>query len=261
MNNHADAAVDSPVLLEGLIAVEAVLFSEAREVSSVMADGEMDFRKLEPIRRLAKKRGIEIEKLSREQLDERVGHGKHGGVVASVGPRTFVSMQDLLTYSGDERAFIVMLDGVEDPFNFGQALRSLYACGCHGVVVRPRNWAAPGSGAEAVIARASAGASELMPLAIAETPDEAAAFYAEKGLAVAAAADEREAVALPEADLSGPLFLLIGGEKRGLKRSFLNQCDLVLRIPYARTFDHALGTVAATSILAHAVSLQRAGRG
>ena len=246
--------------LEGAIAVEAALFSDAREVQGVYADAEMDHRKIEPIRRLAKKRGMEIQRLSRTQLDERVGHEKHGGVLAEVGPRNFVSLDDLLRYTGDERALIVMLDGVEDPFNFGQAVRSLYAAGCHGLVLRPRNWAAPGSGAEAVIARASAGTTELMPMALAETPDEAAAFFKGKNVSVIATADRDHATDLHEADLTGPMLLLVGGEKRGLKRSALDAADQVVRIPYARPFDQALGTVAATSVLGFEVARQRAAR-
>ena len=137
-------AEKSFLYLIGLIAVEAALFSEAREVYAVYVDAELDHRKVEPVRRAAKAKRIDLVRQSRAELDARVGHGKHGGVVAEVGPRRFVTLDDLLRYSGGERVFIVMLDGVEDPFNFGQAVRSLYAAGCHGVVVRPRNWAAPG---------------------------------------------------------------------------------------------------------------------
>jgi 23S rRNA (guanosine2251-2'-O)-methyltransferase len=263
--HHNRTEAKEECTLEGLIAVEAVLFSDAREVFSVIADEGMDHRKLEPIRRLAKKRGVEIEKLARPQLDERVGHEKHGGVVAEVGPRAFVSLDDLLRYSGGERSLVVMLDGVEDPFNFGQAVRSLYAAGCHGVVVRPRNWAMADGEAPAIIARASAGTTELMPMAVAETPDEAAAFFKDKGLTVVATADGSwvasggGVVALFDADLTRPTLLLIGGEKRGLKRSVLDLADTVVRIPYARSFDYALGTVAATSVLGFEIARQRRG--
>lgn len=63
-----------------------------------------------------------------------------------------------------------------------------------------------------------------------------------------------------EADLSGPLFLVIGGERRGITRSFLDQADLLLEIPYAQPFDQSLGTTAATAVLAFEVMRQRAAR-
>ncbi|MEL7088115.1 MAG: RNA methyltransferase [Planctomycetota bacterium] len=258
---------EHPALLLGAIAVEAALSAGTREVHQVWVDADLDYRKIEPVRRAAKARRLEMQPQTREELDARVGDPKHGGVVAEVGPRVFSTPQELLEMTGREKSFLVMLDGIEDPFNFGQAIRSLYAAGCHGVVVRPRNWMAPDvprlpgqlPGA-AIIARASAGTSEFMPMAVAETPEEAAAFFRDKGLVVAAAADTREAVPVYEVDLQRPLFLLIGGEKRGVKRSFLNEADLVIEIPYGRPFEHSLGTVAAVSVLSFEVVRQRSGR-
>ncbi|MBB6429767.1 TrmH family RNA methyltransferase [Algisphaera agarilytica] len=246
--------------LLGAIAVEAGLSAGTREVAGVWVDADMDYRKIEPVRRAAKARRIELTPLSRQELDARVGHDKHGGVVAEVGPRTFLTLDELLAHSGSERSFFVMLDGVEDPFNFGQSIRSLYAAGCHGVVVRPRNWAMADGEAPSIIARSSAGTSEFMPIALAETPEEAAEFFKAKGVVVAAAAETHEAVPLYDVDLTKPLFLLIGGEKRGVKRSFLNQADQVVQIPYGRPFEYALGTVAAVSVLGFELARQRGGK-
>ena len=78
------------------------------------------------------------------------------------------------------------------------------------MALRPRNWMS----AAATVARASAGASELMPKAVAATVAEAAHFYREQGLTVACAQKEN-AIPMDEADLTAPLFLLVGGEKRG----------------------------------------------
>ena len=250
---------DTTYLL-GPIAVEASLAAGTREVSAVHVDEEMDWRRVEPVRRAAKARRLELQRRTRGELDELAGEAKHGGVVAEVGPRRFVSLEGLLEASGGEKTFIVMLDGVEDPYNFGQAVRSLYAAGCHGVVVRPRNWAMAGGKAPAIIARSSAGTSEFMPMAVADTPEDAAAFFAGRGLTVMAAAETDDAVPLHDADLTVPLFLLIGGEKRGLKRAMLDSADVRVYIPYGRPFQYSLGTVAATALLAFAVVQQRAGR-
>lgn len=95
-------------------------------------------------------------------------------------------------------------------------------------------------------------------MAITDTPEAAATFYRDKGLTVIATADRDEAESTYDADLTGPIFLLVGGEKRGVKRSVLNEADRIVRVPYARPFDHALGTVAAVSVLAFEVARQRA---
>ena len=74
--------------------------------------------------------------------------------------------------------------------------------GATAIVVRPRNWAMASGQAPGIIARASAGTSEFMPMAVAESPEDAAAFYAGRGLTVAAAADHDDAVPLHDADLT-----------------------------------------------------------
>ncbi|MEM1212333.1 MAG: RNA methyltransferase [Planctomycetota bacterium] len=251
---------EEQVVLVGALAVEAALRGGQREVRSVYVDEGLDWRKVEPVRRAAKEVGLEVQRVGRAALDEMAGDGKHGGtggVVAAVGPRRFGTLEELLAGTGSERTFLVMLDGVEDPFNFGQALRSLWAAGCHGVVVRPRNWSAPGSGAEAVVARASAGASEWMPMAVAESPEEAVGFFAERKVRCLAMTEAEDAVALDAADLTGPVFVVVGGEKRGIKRGVLEKVDGCVAVPYGRAFGASLGTVAAVSVMGFEVRRQR----
>jgi len=148
---------------------------------------------------------------------------------------------------------LVMLDGVEDPYNFGQAVRSLYAAGIDGLLVRPRNWLSAG-----VAVRASAGATEFMPTAEVETVEEAAAEARARGLRVAVA--DEEGASMTTVDLAGPLLLVVGGEKRGVTRSFRRAADLRVRIPYGRPFDHSLGTTAAATALAFEIQRQRTPR-
>jgi 23S rRNA (guanosine2251-2'-O)-methyltransferase len=145
-----------------------------------------------------------------------------------------------------------MLDGIEDPFNFGQAIRALYAAGADGLVVRPRNWLS----AAGIVARASAGTAELMPTAVAETSLDAATFFRQHGLTIACTSD-KGATSLYDADLTGPLFLLIGGERRGITRSFLDQADLKVQIPYGRSFSFSLGAAAATAVISFEAARQR----
>ena len=97
------------------------------------------------------------------------------------------------------------------------------------------------------------------PASIAESAEEAAAFFQSKGLTIACAAEE-ESVPVDRADLIRPLFLLIGGEKRGITRSFLRQADLRLEIPYGREFRQSLGVTAAAAILGYEVMRQRGRR-
>jgi len=242
-------------ILTGQIAVEAALYAGQRAVRELCVDAELDHRKVEPVRRLARSAGVELQKRSRAELDELAGDEKHGGVVGRFGPRPCVGMDELFEADDGEPAMVVMLDGIEDPYNFAHAVRALWAAGATGLVVRPRNW----YDAAALIGRASAGATELIPTAIAETPLDALTVFRANGFRVIAAGASRDAVVMHEADLTGKLFLMLGGELRGLQKPALRQADAVVRVPYARPFDMSLGTVAAAAVIAFEAARQRAG--
>ena len=237
--------------LEGKIAVAAALRSPYRTVHRVLLRADRQDRTARWLQHRAEEANVPVAQVSAAEIDALAQGNSHGGIVAEAGQRHFVDMKELLP-QGNDPAFVVMLDGVEDPFNFGHAVRALYAMGAHGLVLRPRNWmsAAP------TVARASAGASELMPTAIAATVDDAARFYRGQGLTVACAQKE-DAAPMAEADLTRPLFLLVGGEKRGITRSFVKQAELRLQIPYDREFAPSLGTTAAVAALAYEVMRQR----
>jgi 23S rRNA (guanosine2251-2'-O)-methyltransferase len=110
--------------------------------------------------------------------------------------------------------------------------------------------------AAGTVARSSAGASELVPTSLVADPVQAAAFAHEQGLAVACAM-KRHATSIYRADLSRALLLVVGGEKRGITRSFVEHADLVLQIPYRRDFRRSLGTASAVAVMAFEVMRQR----
>ena len=238
-------------LLEGRLSIEAALECDSREVQQLLIDEakRYDWR-LSQLARQADVAGIPLTYRKRVEIDAAAQGKSHGGIVAAVGERRYAPLESLLP--GDAPAFIVMLDGVEDPYNFGGAIRALYAAGAHGLVVTPRSW----TSASAIVGRSSAGASERIPMAVAESAAAAADFFRARGLTVAATTDSDNTASLYAADLRQPLFLLVGGERRGITRS-LHSADLRLRIPYGRDFAGSLGTLAAASVLAFEVMRQR----
>lgn len=238
-------------LLEGFISVSAALQGGRRAVHSVQIRAGKQDSQTRYLEGLARAAGIPVERVSVEVIEAEAGGKTHGGIFARVGSYQFAPLNSLA--ADCPRPFLAMIDGVEDPFNFGASVRALYAAGADGLVLRPRNWLS----AAGTVARASAGASELIPTALAETAGEAAAFFRARGLQIACATDERGSASLYDADLTKPLFLLIGGEKRGITRSFLDQADLKLRIPYGRSLPHSLGTASATAVMAFEIMRQR----
>ena len=144
-----------------------------------------------------------------------------------------------------------MLEVIEDPYNFGNAVRSLYASGADGIVVGARNWL----GVAGTVARASAGASELLPAYVCDDAANAVSLFREHGYKIICAGI-RDSVSIFEADLSKPLFVVLGGEKRGISRALLSRADQIVRIDYARPFKAALSAASAATILGYEVMRQ-----
>ena len=241
-----------PTVLEGHRSIEAVLESGTRQVHALLATRPGDPR-LRRLRALARERGVALRAAGTSLIEALASGSTHGGVVAVVGPRAYLSLDELLERM-TSAPLLVMLDGVEDPFTFGQAVRALYAAGVDGLIVPGRVW----ESAAAIVARASAGTSEQLPTARAIGPEEAADRCREAGLRVLCAATTPEAAAVDEVDLSGGCLVVIGGERRGITRSFLVGCDVQIAIPYGRPEAPTLGAAAAAAVIAFEARRQRA---
>jgi 23S rRNA (guanosine2251-2'-O)-methyltransferase len=237
-------------VLEGLVSVQAALEAKSREIRAIYVRRDKRDRAIHRLESAARSQKVPLERVGNDVIDDHASGKTHGGIVALVGPRRFVSLEDLIRDSA--RPFVGMLDGIEDPYNFGAAVRALYAAGADGLVVRPRNWMS----AAGVVARSSAGATELIPTAVAETAADAASAFLARGLTIACATKDR-AVSIYQANLAVPLFVVIGGEKRGITRSFVDQADMRLQIPYGRQFNRSLGTASAVAVLAFEIMRQR----
>lgn len=239
-----------PMVVEGHVSIEATLEGGERPVHRIWATRPGD-RRLGRLRALARERAVVIEPVTAESIKELASGRTHGGVVALVGARRERSVGTLLAEVG-ERSLVVMLDGIEDPFNFGQAVRALYAAGVDGLVVR-RSWET----AVGTVTRASAGASELLPTARTDSVEEAALACKRLGMRIACAVAADDAVELGQSDLSGGLFMLIGGERRGVTRSFVEQADLRVRIGYGRERAPELGAAISAAIIGFEALRQR----
>jgi len=243
---------DQQPTLEGFLSILSAIEGNSRPIEQLYIHEKKRYdKRLAFLRHTAERADIDVAYVGSEIIEQHTDGNTHGGVVALCGARQFVDLNDLIP-SG-RIPFIAMLDGIEDPFNFGYALRALYAAGVDGVVVRPRNWTT----ASSVVGRSSAGASERVNMAIAETAEDAGDYYREQGLRIVTTAKTDNSQSLFTADLAQPLFILIGGERRGVTRSFVETADILLEIPYGREFDQSLGTVSATSTIAFEIFRQR----
>ena len=252
-NNHT--------LLEGMTSISALIQGirdqiNTRTIQKIYFDREKQRSKAKELgflRAVSSELGYEIELVDADIIDRMTIGSTHGGIVAACSERPLPlladSLESRLAFDRQD-GFFVMLEGMEDPYNFGYALRSLYAAGVDGVILTPRNW----MGAAGVVARASAGASERLPMAICE-PERAAELMQERGYRVVCAGI-RDSVSLYEADLKRPLLLVVGGEKRGISRALLDRADQVVRIDYGREFRGSLSAASAATVLGFEVLRQ-----
>lgn len=242
-------------LFEGMTSIRAVLkaadgkISDRRIVRVLCAESKAKAREKELafLRRRAESDGFTVEITDDDTVDAMTTGSTHGGLVAECTDRTVPPLSaDALTDNG----FYVMIEGIEDPYNFGYAIRSIYASGADGIILTPRNWMT----AAGVVARASAGTSEMIPLYTAE-PTDAAAIFKGSGYKVVSAGI-RDSVSAYDADLKKPLLLIVGGEKRGISGALLAESDSVVRLDYGREFTGSLSAASAASILAYEVLRQ-----
>lgn len=199
------------------------------------------------IRKMSEKHGFDVLSSSADEINSIALGTSHGGVVFFCTDRTIPSLSaDAIKKEG----FYVMLEGIEDPYNFGYAIRSIYAAGADGIVLTPRNWMSSAG----VVCRSSAGASERLPSFV---EDGAAATRLFRSIGYkCVAAGIRDSVSSFDADLKKPIFLVVGGERRGISRAVLSECDSIVRLDYGREFPGSLSTASAASILAYEVLRQ-----
>lgn len=239
-------------VFEGMTSIRALLDNlkenkpNARKITKILYDYEKERSKSKEVgylKKMASLFSFEIEATDSKSIDEYTVGASHGGIIALCEDRKY---EELSLSCLKENGFYVMLEGIEDPYNFGYALRSIYASGADGIILSERNWLS----AAGVVCRSSAGASERIDVYIAN--DDFIKCFKKKGYRVVCA-DIKNSVSVYEADLKKPIFLIVGGEKRGISSKVLAQADQIVRIDYGREFSSALSAASASTILAFEV--------
>lgn len=189
---------------------------------------------------------VPTEYLARKDLDKLAGGAVHQGVILEASPLPVLAVEEWLDKSpvpGD--AIVVLLDGIEDPHNFGAIVRSAAACGAAAVVFG-KDRAAPLS---PVAVKAAAGGMEYVDLVQATNLGRAIETFQKNGFWVAGL-DAEGAKLLWDADLTGRIVLVVGGEGKGIRRLVREKCDFLLRIPIVGAITSLNASVSAGIALA-----------
>lgn len=236
------------MILEGNVSVKAAVMGGKRKVNRIIADRTKHDKDTMWILHRAEEKGIEIIRTDREEIDQAASGKTHGGLIAEAEERMYQSSEDVLK---KKKPFFAIVEGVEDPFNLGYVIRSLYASGCDGLFVDRRNWL----NAEPVILKSSAGAFEYLDIVMSDDMSEEVRKMKKAGIRTLAAM-RKDALVYTEADLKRPLMIAVGGEMRGLSSSVLKEIESNIYIPYANDFRAALNASAAVSVLSFEVMRQ-----
>lgn len=199
----------------------------------------------------AKRSGVSVRSLSAEQIGRLAGRGVHNGVVAEVSERAYADFDDVI--ARDETAFVLILDGITDPQNLGAIVRVADGFGV-GLIVIPEH---DSVGLTPVAVKASAGASEWVPVAQVTNLARAIEALQKRGFWAYAAAEGGDA---PSAiDFGGKVALVLGNEGKGIRRNVLEHCDRVVTIPMKGKVE-SFNVATAAAVLCYEVSRQNAKR-
>ena len=184
-------------------------------------------------------------------LTALAGFDGHQGIALVVGPRRFASLDEILARSIEraEPPFVLALDSLEDPQNVGTLLRSAEAAGVHGVIF-PTHRQAPLSPSAV---KASAGAVEHLLLSPVDDLPGALSDLRTRGLRVVGA-EAGAPLTARQADLRGPLAIVVGSEGQGLSPAVRRRCDFVVRIPMRGAIGSLNAAVAGSIMLFEAVA-------
>jgi 23S rRNA (guanosine2251-2'-O)-methyltransferase len=239
----------SPVAY-GIHAVRVLLSRQPGRVRRVLVAGGRDAGRLAEVRALAQQAGVQVASVELAQLDRLAEGERHQGVVAEIVPRAGdpeTQLEEALEAAGPVPLLLV-LDGVQDPHNLGACLRSADAAGVAAVIV-PRDRAA---GLTPVVRKVAAGAAESVPLVAVVNLARTLRQLKERGLWLVGTDDAADKT-LYEADLKGPLGLVMGSEGEGMRRLTRECCDQLVSIPMAGAVESLNVSVATGVALFEAV--------
>ena len=199
-----------------------------------------------------KRTGTIVKFIDRDELDKMAETKSHQGIIAEVEDYKYVEVSDILEYARTkgEDPFIILLDEIEDPHNFGAIIRSAECVGAHGIIIKNRNQAM----VTATVVSASAGASEYMKIARVNNLSKTIEELKQDGLWFACA--DMDGTPMTKTNLKGSIGLVVGNEGSGVSRLVKEKCDFIVKIPMKGHID-SLNVSVATGVLLYEINRQR----
>jgi len=245
---------DMDKCIYGIHAVAAALKNNVKNVSELwLLDQGGKNQRLNQIAELAKAAHIPVHAAAHSELDAYTDGARHQGVMARLKEKQAMHETELSGFLKelDQPPFLLVLDGIQDPHNLGACMRTANAAGVHAVIV-PKDRAV---GITPVVRKVASGAAEDMPFIQVTNLARTLGALKDAGVWIIGA-DEGGATTLFDADLSGPVALVLGAEGKGLRRLTRDHCDVMVSIPMAGSVE-SLNVSVAAGICLYEVMRQR----
>lgn len=254
--------MENSFIIEGITSVSALINNVTNQISNSprrLTDVYFDMKKISKFDRTAYSRYVFLKENANKcnytfhecqdfEFDSIVSGNSHGGIAGRFF--TFeipeISTTDIL-----KNSIYCYVDGVDDPFNLGYIIRTMYTFGVSAIILPKNN--KMNLFPDTVI-KSSAGTTEKINI-FTSAPESVCALFKERNYKIVSAA-LRDSVPCHEATLTSPLLVVIGGEKRGISSHILNNSDARVRIDYSIPFNGSLPSVCAASIIAYEISRQ-----
>lgn len=230
---------------------ETLRASRRQAIKLLVAENIQDNGHLSDLLELARQRKIPVERVPRQRLDHLAA--QHQGVVLEAGNYPYMDITDILEYAGNKKEplFVLILDSLQDPQNFGTLLRTAEAVGIHGVILP----LAHSVEVTPAVVNASSGASEHLLIARSNLVQAIEALKQEGAWVVGL--DESPRSQTPDKlRLDGGLAVVVGSEGEGLRQLVRQKCDFMLRLPMHGQIE-SLNAAVAGSIVLYLASLAR----
>lgn len=211
------------MIVEGINVIRELLNSNA-QIEKILAE-EKSTGEINNLTQLANKKGIAVERLDKQKL-EKIAGGKNQGIIAFVPNFRYSEVEDIIDFatSKQEKPFIVILDGIEDPHNMGAIIRTAECAGVHGIII-PQNRSVDVNG---TVFKTSAGA--ISHIKVAKVVNLVRTINELKKLGIWIYALEAGNKTIYQADFTYPTALVVGSEGKGVSRLVKETVDEVLSL-------------------------------
>lgn len=236
-------------IVEGRNAVLELLNSD-RDINKIFIQAGEKHGSINKIIAIAKENRVVVTEVEKSKLDFMSKTNNHQGVIAVVPPFNYCEVEDILDLAKqrNEDAFVLILDGIEDPHNLGSIIRTAETAGVHGIIIPKRRSVTVNS----TVSKVSAGAVEHMKIARVNNINETIRKLKEHGLWIIGT-DMNTNTYYYNQDLKGDIAIVIGSEGFGISRLVKENCDMLVKIPMKGKITSLNASVSAGIIIYEAV--------